>query len=56
MLYTVLRLINQLDCMDMFLQQGNSDMGFPFSLNTLPAAVQLSVQSQFIDEQSVVLV
>jgi hypothetical protein len=49
----VLRLIDELECIDVFLRQGINDMWFPFTLNTLPAALQPSVQSKFIETQNV---
>jgi len=50
-LYTVLRVIDQLDAMEVFLRQGINDMWFPFTNSTLPAAPQPSIQAQFLDRQ-----
>ncbi|GJN85710.1 hypothetical protein PLIIFM63780_009280 [Purpureocillium lilacinum] len=50
-LYTVLRVIDQLDAMEVFLRQGINDMWFPFTNRTLPAALQPSIQAQFLDRQ-----
>jgi len=53
-IYTVLRLISQLDKIEVFLQQGLSDMWFPFTSSTLPAVLAPEVQAQFLEIQSVV--
>ncbi|KAF4457415.1 kinase-like protein [Fusarium austroafricanum] len=54
-LYTVLRLIGQLGLMESFLTQGMTDIWFPFAANTLPLAMPPSIQSNFLQAQSVVL-
>ncbi|KAJ6438320.1 heat shock 70kDa protein 1/2/6/8 [Purpureocillium lavendulum] len=52
-LYTVLRAIDQVDAMEVFLRQGINDMWFPFTPSTLPAALQPSIQARFLDHQKV---
>ncbi|KAF4448731.1 heat shock protein 70 [Fusarium austroafricanum] len=54
-LYTVLRLIDQLDAIDAFINQNVTDIWFPFSHETLPSSISPSVQARFLDAQSVVL-
>ncbi|KAK3984893.1 Hsp70 protein-domain-containing protein [Cladorrhinum sp. PSN332] len=53
-IYTVLRLIDQLDNVEAFVQQGLTDMWFPFSVNTLPKSLPPSAQTRFLEIQSVV--
>lgn len=53
-LYTVLRLIDQLDTFDAFMKKGITDMWFPFTATTLPSSFKPSARSQFLDIQSVV--
>ncbi|UNI18686.1 hypothetical protein JDV02_004940 [Purpureocillium takamizusanense] len=52
-LYTVLRVIDQLEAMETFLRLGINDMWFPFTTSTLPAALQPSIQARFLDRQNV---
>ncbi|KAM7187581.1 Hsp70 domain containing protein [Rhypophila sp. PSN 637] len=54
-LYTVLRLIDQLDVMEAFLLQGMTDIWFPFTNSTLPSVLPPSLQSKFLEAQPVVL-
>ncbi|KAF4333462.1 heat shock 70 [Fusarium beomiforme] len=54
-LYTVLRLIDQLDAIEAFINQHMSDIWFPFSHETLPSSLLPSVQDRFLDTQSIVL-
>ena len=54
-LYTVLRLIDQVDTMGLFLAQGMNDIWFPFTNATLPPAMALSTQVKFLESQAVVL-
>ncbi|KAJ3548547.1 hypothetical protein NM208_g950 [Fusarium decemcellulare] len=54
-LYTVLRLINQLDAMETFLTQGITDIWFPFAANTLPSALNPTIKFSFLQAQSVAL-
>ncbi|KAF5011158.1 hypothetical protein FDECE_2722 [Fusarium decemcellulare] len=54
-LYTVLRLINQLDAMEIFMAQGITDIWFPFAANTLPSALNPTIKFSFLQAQSVVL-
>ncbi|KAF9768065.1 hypothetical protein IL306_014684 [Fusarium sp. DS 682] len=54
-LYTVLRLIDQLEVIDAFINQNVTDIWFPFSHETLPSSISPSVQARFLDAQSVVL-
>jgi heat shock 70kDa protein 1/2/6/8 len=53
-LYTVLRLMDRLDVFSSFLQQGLSDIWFPFSSATLPSTLSTEIQFLFLDTQSVV--
>ncbi|KAK4182966.1 Hsp70 protein-domain-containing protein [Podospora australis] len=53
-IYTILRLINQLDDINLFLREGLTDMWLPFSLQTLPRELTDAIQSRFIEIQSVV--
>ena len=54
-LYTVLRLIGQVDTMGFFLAQGINDIWFPFANGTLPPAMEPSAQTNFLESQTVVL-
>lgn len=54
-LYTVLRLIDQLDAMESFVAQSITDIWFPFTTSTLPSTLQPSIQSSFLEVQPVVL-
>ncbi|KAJ4303252.1 hypothetical protein N0V90_002145 [Kalmusia sp. IMI 367209] len=54
-LYTVLRLINQLDMLDVFIQQGITDIWFPFSQTTLPHVLSPSTKANFLKHQESVL-
>lgn len=53
-LYTVLRLIDQLDTFDAFMKKGITDMWFPFTATTFPSSFKPSARSRFLDIQSVV--
>ncbi|KAH7144587.1 Hsp70 protein-domain-containing protein [Dactylonectria estremocensis] len=53
-LYTVLRLIDQLDALESFLKREVTDMWFPFTATTFPPSFQQTARSQFLDIQSVV--
>jgi L1 cell adhesion molecule like protein len=54
-LYTVLRLIDQLDAMESFIAQDITDIWFPFTPSTLPSTLQPSTWTSFLDAQQVVL-
>jgi heat shock protein 1/8 len=54
-LYTVLRLIDQLDMLDVFIQQGITDIWFPFAQTTLPRAMSPSARANFLKHQEAVL-
>jgi hypothetical protein len=54
-LYTVLRLIDQLDAIGSFLEDDITDICFPFTESTLPVNLQPSIKLSFIKAQSVVL-
>jgi hypothetical protein len=54
-LYTVLRLIRQLPLLDSFIDQGVTDIWFPFTTTSLPDALTPSVRASFLASQSVVL-
>ncbi|KAH7140612.1 Hsp70 protein-domain-containing protein [Dactylonectria macrodidyma] len=53
-LYTVLRLIDQLDALETFLKRDVTDMWFPFDGTTFPPSFQQTARTQFLDIQSVV--
>ncbi|KAI9855853.1 MAG: hypothetical protein M1813_009372 [Trichoglossum hirsutum] len=53
--YIVLRLINQLELLDMFVDQGITDIWLPFTERSLPDTLAPSVQAKFLECQSVVL-
>lgn len=54
-LYTVLRLIDQLGMLDVFIQQGITDIWFPFAQTTLPRALSPSTRANFLKHQEAVL-
>ncbi|KAK5062563.1 hypothetical protein LTR84_004636 [Exophiala bonariae] len=55
-LYTVLRLVDHVQVLDAFLNQGVSDVWFPFSERTLPESLRSSsARLKFLDLQHVVL-
>lgn len=54
-IYTVLRLINQLDLIDLFVDQGITDIWLPFSPASLPNALSPTIRACFVEKQSVVL-
>jgi len=54
-IYTVLRIIGELQAIEIFLDQGIADIWFPFSLASLPKALGSTVQGNFLDAQRVVL-
>jgi heat shock protein 1/8 len=53
-LYTVLRLLNQLDMLDTFIEQGITDIWFPFTQTSLPNTLSPTARARFIDQQTVV--
>jgi serine/threonine protein kinase len=55
-LYTILRIVNQVQVIDSFIAQGVSDIWFPFSLKTLPEILRTpSSRSDFLEAQDLVL-
>ena len=54
-IYVVLRSIGQLQIIDQFLDQGITDIWFPFSSATLPNILSSSLHDQFINTQTAVL-
>ncbi|KAJ9662256.1 hypothetical protein H2201_006187 [Coniosporium apollinis] len=54
-IYAVLRIINQLQAIEVFLSLGVSDVWFPFSPNTLPDALRSAEKSDFLNAQRLVL-
>jgi hypothetical protein len=54
-IYIVLRLINQLQLLDMFIDQGITDIWFPFTDRSLPETLGPSIRAQFLECQSIVL-
>lgn len=53
-IYTVLRLIGQVELTDAFLQRGMTDIWFPFSDNTLPKALKQPPRARFLQTQEAV--
>ncbi|KAI9765554.1 MAG: hypothetical protein M1839_005420 [Geoglossum umbratile] len=53
--YIVLRLTNQLQLLDMFIDQGITDIWFPFTERSLPDTLSPSRRAQFLECQSAVL-
>jgi len=53
-LYTVLRIIGRLDALDKFIDEGITDVWFPFTNNRLPRALGSSMQAAFLDTQELV--
>lgn len=53
-IYTVLRLVDQVDLIDAFLQRGMTDIWFPFSDNTLPKALKQPHRARFLQTQEAV--
>jgi hypothetical protein len=54
-IYTVLRIIGELQAIELFLDQGITDIWFPFSFASLPKALGSTFQGNFLDAQRVVL-
>jgi heat shock protein 1/8 len=54
-LYAVLRLLNQLDMLDTFIEQDITDIWFPFTQASLPSTLSPTVRASFLDQQQVVL-
>jgi heat shock protein 1/8 len=54
-LYTVLRLLDQLYTLDTFIEQGITDIWFPFTATSLPNAISPTLRGKFLDQQQVVL-
>jgi Protein kinase domain len=53
-IYIILRLINELPLLDVFIDQGITDIWFPFTERTLPDVLSPSTQTQFLERQSIV--
>ena len=54
-LYTVLRIIGQVHILDSILEEGISDFWFPFSAASVPKSLSLSLHTEFLDTQALVL-
>ncbi|TAQ87572.1 hypothetical protein B7494_g4092 [Chlorociboria aeruginascens] len=54
-IYTVLRIIGQLDIIESFIDQGITDIWFPFTSATLPKALSISSHASFLETQTAVL-
>ena len=55
-IYTVLRIIDRLPAIDLFLTEGLSDLWFPFSAKSLPASFKSQkARCDFLDAQQLVL-
>ena len=54
-LYTVLRTIGQLQILDTILEEGISDIWFPFSAASVPKSLSPSLRAKFLDTQALVL-
>lgn len=53
-IYSVLRLIDQVELVEAFLQRDMTDIWFPFSDNTLPKALKQPYRTQFLHAQEAV--
>jgi len=53
-IYTVLRNIGQLQLIDGFIDEGFTDIWFPFTARNLPPSLSPSIKAQFLNTQSVV--
>ncbi|KAI9781263.1 MAG: hypothetical protein M1835_004336 [Candelina submexicana] len=53
--YTVLRTIGRLQLLDGFIDQGISDIWFPFTSSTLPPTLKPSMHGKFLELQPIVL-
>ena len=54
-LYTVLRIIGQLQVLDKILDEGTSDIWFPFNSSTVPKHLSSSLRAQFLEVQILIL-
>ena len=54
-LYTVLRIINQLQVLNEFLRRDITDLSFPFDTTSFPSTISHEIQSQFLQYQPAVL-
>jgi heat shock protein 1/8 len=54
-IYTVLRLINQLEVLEAFIEENITDVWLPFTLKSLPTTLSPTARSQFIEHQKLVL-
>src|SRR2546430_15010376 len=54
-IYTVLRVIGQLQLLDSFINQGYTDIYFPFSQQTLPPTISPSLRGSFLHSQTLIL-
>lgn len=54
-LYTVLQIIDQLDMLDRFIEQGITDIWFPFTEESLPNALPPTARVHFLEHQEAVL-
>ena len=54
-LYTILRVIGQLQVLDRILEEGISDIWFPFSASTVPKILSSSLRAKFLEIQALIL-
>jgi heat shock protein 1/8 len=54
-LYTVLRLIDGLDVLEVFIEQGITDIWFPFEQTTLPRVLSPTIKANLLKHQHLVL-
>jgi molecular chaperone DnaK (HSP70) len=54
-LYAVLRLLNQLEMIAIFIEQEMTDIWFPFSLASLPSTLSPTTRARFLEQQAIVL-
>jgi hypothetical protein len=54
-LYTVLRIINQLNVLDEFIKRDITDISFPFNAKSFPSIISFEAQGKFLQYQHVVL-
>ena len=54
-LYTVLRIIGQLQLLDKLLDEGTSDIWFPFNSSTVPKSLSSSLRAKFLEVQILIM-
>ena len=54
-LYTILRVIGQLQVLDKILDEGTSDIWFPFNASSVPKILSSSLRARFLEIQTLIL-